>query len=108
MVTLTAEACASCFTIKRTAAIGLAAVDAQVKWGQQCDNTGRYSGVLDCFAKTAKTEGLPAFYRGEAGAVLHACVNVCVCVVLVDGLGSCLRVCTLQADIGCTHFKLQT
>ncbi|KAF5827525.1 mitochondrial carrier domain-containing protein [Dunaliella salina] len=28
------------------------------------DNTGRYSGVLDCFAKTARTEGLPAFYRG--------------------------------------------
>ncbi|GFR50940.1 hypothetical protein Agub_g13260 [Astrephomene gubernaculifera] len=30
------------------------------------DSAGRYAGVLDCFVKTARQEGLPAFYKGFA------------------------------------------
>jgi hypothetical protein len=28
------------------------------------DSVGRFNGVLDCFAKTAREEGISAFYRG--------------------------------------------
>ncbi len=28
------------------------------------DKTGAFSGVLDCFVKTAKQDGLSAFYKG--------------------------------------------
>ncbi len=28
------------------------------------DKSGRYSGVLDCFVKTARNDGLLAFYNG--------------------------------------------
>jgi solute carrier family 25 uncoupling protein 8/9 len=28
------------------------------------DKTGRFNGVMDCFVKTAKQDGLGAFYKG--------------------------------------------
>lgn len=28
------------------------------------DRTGRFAGVLDCFVKTARDDGLLAFYKG--------------------------------------------
>ena len=32
------------------------------------DNVGRFNGVVDCFVKTAREEGITAFYRGESFA----------------------------------------
>jgi solute carrier family 25 uncoupling protein 8/9 len=35
-----------------------------VKSRMMSDNTGKYKGVLDCFAKTLKNDGMGAFYNG--------------------------------------------
>ncbi len=29
------------------------------------DKVGRFTGVIDCFVKTAREEGIGAFYKGE-------------------------------------------
>jgi hypothetical protein len=35
------------------------------------DKVGRFNGVLDCFVKTAKEEGIGAFYKGTFLIILH-------------------------------------
>jgi solute carrier family 25 (mitochondrial adenine nucleotide translocator), member 4/5/6/31 len=42
-----------------------------------------YTGVLDCFAKLYKAEGLPGFWRGAYSNILRG-LGSAVCLILFD------------------------
>ncbi len=43
-----------------------------VKTRLQCDDRGKYNGIIDCIRKTYSTEGHRAFSRGLVSTVIRA------------------------------------
>lgn len=48
------------------------------------DNSGRYSGVLNCFTKTFLTEGIFAFYNGFLANVLRIGTFNTACFIILE------------------------
>lgn len=44
----------------------------------------RYSGVLDCFIKTAKNEGIPAFFKGFGPSVTRLVPQTVLTIVFLE------------------------